>query len=123
MPAFPDDIISFIAGLTAIRIRDLILISLLGRLPGYIVLNFTGNGITYENLNPVVVTFVALFIAFIITFWKRKWIHEFVYHKNRIIFLKEQWNTSWKSIILWTIVIIAISILLYRLATVVPIQR
>lgn len=78
LPAFPNDIISSIAGLTAIRIRTLVLISLAGRLTGYIVLSLTGNGLTYENYNPIVVTFAALVIILAMAWWKRAWLREFV---------------------------------------------
>jgi uncharacterized membrane protein YdjX (TVP38/TMEM64 family) len=123
LPAFPDDIISFIAGLTTIRIRTLVLISLAGRLPGYIVLSFTGNGLTYENYNPIVVTFLALVIVFAIAWWKRAWLREFVESNNRISFIKTHWKNSWRTIIPWLIGLLITAILLYRAATVVPIQK
>ncbi|WP_220184042.1 TVP38/TMEM64 family protein [Thermoactinomyces mirandus] len=96
LPAFPDDIISFIAGLTTIRIRTLVLISLAGRLPGYIVLNLTGNGLTFENYNPIVVTFAALVIIFALVWWKRAWLREFVEHNNRISFIMTHCKNSRK---------------------------
>ncbi|NLT95377.1 MAG: TVP38/TMEM64 family protein [Clostridia bacterium] len=123
LPTFPDDVISFIAGLTIIRIRDLIIISFLGRLPGYIVLNLTGNGFTYENLSPVIVFVILLLIILAIAFWKRGWIHEFVFHENRILFLKNQWKASWKSMILWITALTVLTIVLYRLAAVFPILK
>lgn len=123
LPAFPDDIISFIAGLTTIKIRTLILISLVGRLPGYVVLSLTGNGMTYENYNPIVVTFITLAIIFSIAWWKRVWLREFVEHSNRSSFLMMHWKNSWKTIVLWIIGMLIVAILLYKAATVVPIQR
>jgi len=121
LPAFPDDIISFIAGLTTIRIRSLVLISVLGRLPGYAILSFTGNGFTYENLSPVIISVTILLILLAIAWWKRKWLHEFVEHNNRILFIKEQWKKSWLTILIWVVAIIIAAIALYKLVSIIPI--
>lgn len=123
LPAFPDDIISFAAGLTTIRIRTLVLISLAGRLLGYIVLSLTGNGLTYENLNPVIITGVIMVIIFVVAWKKREWLHEFVERKDRISFVKAQWKASWLAIILWALGLLIVAISLYRLAAVTPIQK
>ncbi len=71
LPAFPDDMISFIAGLSRIRIRTLILISVAGRLPGYVVLSLAGNGLAYHHIKPVIITGAILGILFVIAWWKR----------------------------------------------------
>lgn len=123
LPAFPDDIIAFIAGLTAIRMSTLILISIAGRLPGYIVLSLTGNGLTYENYNPIVVTFIALAILCALSWWKRGWLREFVEHHDRLAFIKKHGRQSWKASVLWMLVLLVAAIFLYKAATVVPIQR
>ncbi|ACL20292.1 putative membrane protein YdjX (TVP38/TMEM64 family) [Desulfitobacterium sp. LBE] len=123
LPAFPDDLIAFIAGLTTIPIRTLVLISVAGRLPGYAVLTFMGNGLALENLNPVVVTLVALILIFILGWWKREWLRRFVEHRNRTQFISEQWNLYWHKIIVGTIVLVIIFVFLYYAATVTPIQR
>ncbi|HHW47312.1 MAG TPA: TVP38/TMEM64 family protein [Clostridiaceae bacterium] len=116
LPAFPDDIISFIAGLTTIRIRTLVLISLAGRLPGYVMLCLAGNGLADKNLNYVAAITVVLVVLFVVAWWKRKWLRKFVEHNNRILFIKEQWKSSKKEIILWGIVITAVTVMLYFLA-------
>ncbi|MEL1134430.1 TVP38/TMEM64 family protein [Desulfitobacterium sp. THU1] len=123
LPAFPDDLIAFIAGLTAIPIRTLILISLAGRLPGYAVLVFMGNGLTYENLNPVVASLALLLFFFALAGWKRRWLREFAEHQNRTQFITEQWNLYWHKIIFWVIVIVVLLVIAYEAATVIPIQR
>ena len=115
LPAFPDDIISFIAGLTTIRIRTLVLISLAGRLPGYIMLCLAGNGLADKNLNYVVAITLVLVVLFVVAWWKRKWLREFVEHNNRFLFIKEQWKSSKKAIILWGLGITAVTVMLYLL--------
>jgi len=116
LPAFPDDIISFIAGLTTIRIRTLVLISLAGRLPGYIMLCLAGNGLAYKNINYVIAIFLVMAVLFSLAWWKRKWLQKFIEHNNRILLIKEQWKSSKKEIILWGLGIIAVTITLYMLA-------
>jgi uncharacterized membrane protein YdjX (TVP38/TMEM64 family) len=93
--------LSFIAGLTTIRIRTLVLISLAGRLPGYIMLCLAGNELAYDNLNYFVTIILVMAILFTIAWWKRKWLRKFVEHNNRISFIIEQWKSSKKAIILW----------------------
>lgn len=123
LPAFPDDIISFVAGLTKIKIRTLILVSVLGRLPGYVVLAFAGNGLTNENMNPIVVTGFAMLLLFGAAVWKRKWLHEFVAHDNKVAFIRQQWNGSWGLVAMWAVGIIVLSVVLYAAASVTPIQQ
>jgi uncharacterized membrane protein YdjX (TVP38/TMEM64 family) len=42
LPGLPDDVICFVAGITTIRIRVLVLVAVLGRAPGTIVASFIG---------------------------------------------------------------------------------
>lgn len=78
LPAFPDDIICYIAGLTNIKIRTLIIISLLGRLPGNLALNFAGSGVAESNVQLVVIVVSILLIISAAAYWKRKKIEAFV---------------------------------------------
>lgn len=67
LPALPDDAICYISGLTNIRIKTLMIIVFLGRLPGFIVLNMVGNGIAIANATTSFIIFGALMaISFII---------------------------------------------------------
>ncbi|HHV99600.1 MAG TPA: TVP38/TMEM64 family protein [Clostridiaceae bacterium] len=123
LPAFPDDIISFIAGLTTIKISKLILVSLVGRLPGYVILCLTGNGLAYENINFIIATLAVLAILLAVAWWKRKWLYEFVKHKDRISFLKEHWKSSKTAIILWTLGLLTVTTVIYLLAAFIPISN
>lgn len=42
IPGLPDDAICFVGGLTQLRIRDMVIISMVGRFPGYLVMNAAG---------------------------------------------------------------------------------
>ena len=78
LPAFPDDLICYIAGLSKIKISTLIIISLLGRLPGNLVLNFTGSGVAEANMQQVIIILTIVMIISAIAFWKRKNLERFV---------------------------------------------
>lgn len=78
LPAFPDDLICFIAGLTALKIRVLVLISILGRLPGYLVLSFTGSGVAENNIKMVVIILSIVMVVSAVAFWQRRRLEQFV---------------------------------------------
>jgi uncharacterized membrane protein YdjX (TVP38/TMEM64 family) len=78
LPVFPDDLICYLAGLTKIPIRTLILISLAGRLPGYLILSFTGNGTADGNIQMVAIIVGVLMILSAFAFWKRVQLEAFV---------------------------------------------
>ncbi|HEX6461690.1 MAG TPA: TVP38/TMEM64 family protein [Candidatus Saccharimonadales bacterium] len=78
LPALPDDLICFIAGLTNIKIKTLIIISVLGRLPGYLVLSFAGAGVAESNIQLVaIIMSIALAIS-AVAFWQRRRIERFI---------------------------------------------
>lgn len=78
LPAFPDDVICYIAGLTNIKIRTLVFISLAGRLPGNILLSLTGAGVAESNTTLVSVIVGFMVVVGAIGFWQRKRIEAFV---------------------------------------------
>ncbi len=49
LPALPDDAVSYLAGLTKFKIRTLMIISAVGRFPGFLVLALVGSGISSPN--------------------------------------------------------------------------
>jgi len=72
LPALPDDAISYIAGLTNLRIRALVIISALGRLPGFIVLNIVGAGLASSNSTLAITIFIIFMIFSLILFIYKK---------------------------------------------------
>lgn len=83
LPAFPDDIICYIAGLSKIRIPTLIAISLLGRLPGYFVLSLSGAGVAESNVQLTLAIVTILMIIFAVGIWQRKRLERFVERLSR----------------------------------------
>lgn len=121
LPGFPDDVISFIAGLTRLRIPTLLLVSLAGRLPGYVVLSATGSGMTYDNMNPIVVSLAVMVAVAALGYWKRALLNEMVRSDNMIAFLRDRWTLSPMVSTLLFVAIVVVGVLLYLAATVEPI--
>ena len=80
IPGLPDDIVAYIAGLTEVKIKNLVLLAIIGRLPSIVVTNYIGMGLGVGNarLIGVIALGVALVLALII--WQRerimRWIHK-----------------------------------------------
>ena len=71
LPALPDDAISFLAGLTKIKIRTLVLISAIGRLPGFIILSIIGAGLASENTGFSILLFITMMLISILIYLKK----------------------------------------------------
>ncbi len=73
LPALPDDAICYIAGLTNIKMKNLMVISTIGRLPGFILLNVVGSGLASGNSQLAIYLFVVfMMISIIIFIYKNK---------------------------------------------------
>lgn len=78
LPGFPDDAICYIAGLSNLRIRTLVMISIAGRLPGYAVTSFMGAGIGDANVKLIAVLGFLVGVASVIAYIKRKEIKRWI---------------------------------------------
>lgn len=123
LPAFPDDLICYLAGLSKIPIWKLLLISIAGRLPGYLVLSMTGSGLSYENMNPIIITLAAALLIFGLAFWQRAWLQGLTRSKDYVLYVKNNWHLSKLATSIWLIGLTALSIFMYWAATVTPIQQ
>jgi len=73
LPFFPDDAISFIAGLSKIKLKHILLIAFLGRLPGMFGLSLVGAGVARSEANfAVILTGILILIAFVIYIYRDK---------------------------------------------------
>jgi uncharacterized membrane protein YdjX (TVP38/TMEM64 family) len=72
LPALPDDAICFLAGLTNIRIRTLVMVAFIGRLPGFLILNMLGNGVLVSQTKlPIIILCIMMVVSFILFFNKK----------------------------------------------------
>lgn len=117
LPAFPDDLICYLAGLTKIPIRTLILISIAGRLPGYLLLSFTGNGLTFNNANMIISITTGVLIILGLGIWQRAWLYELVKSDDHMAYIKQNWNLSRRATIIWGIVLLVVTAFLIWAAT------
>lgn len=123
LPAFPDDLICYLAGLSSISIRKLLVVSIAGRLPGYLLLSMTGSGLSYENMNPIIITLAAALILFSLAFWQRAWLQNLLKSQDYIVYVKNNWQLSRVATGLWCIGLTALAVYMYWAATITPIQQ
>lgn len=77
LPGFPDDVVCYIAGLTKISIKRLVLLFILGRFPTIVMTNFFGAGLG-NNLTLVAIIAFASVAIFGLGVWQRDWIMGFL---------------------------------------------
>ncbi len=71
LPILPDDAVCYIAGLTNIKIRTLMIISAIGRFPGFLVLSVVGAGLASKNTLFSIVLFIVMMVFSIIIYLNR----------------------------------------------------
>ncbi|MEZ4663667.1 MAG: VTT domain-containing protein [Caldilineaceae bacterium] len=72
LPAFPDDAICFIAGMTRLSIAKLMLASTIGRIPGVAVLTYTGASLNESFVWGQIVFGVAIVAALLVWFFEEE---------------------------------------------------
>lgn len=70
IPGLPDDTIGYIAGLTEIPIRKLLVMMVVGRTPAVIASNMIGAGISEDNIQSVVIVTAISAILIVLVFIK-----------------------------------------------------
>ncbi|MGV8839560.1 MAG: TVP38/TMEM64 family protein [Bauldia sp.] len=78
VPIFPDDIISYIAGLTRVPIHRLVLVALFGRLPGYFLFAFAGERAAAADTTILIAIGVVTLVLFGLLYWQRHRVEGFV---------------------------------------------
>lgn len=78
VPIFPDDIISYIAGLTRVPIHRLVLVALFGRLPGYILFAIAGERAAEADLSVLFWIGGVTVVLFGLLWWRRRQVEAFV---------------------------------------------
>ncbi|NCU30195.1 TVP38/TMEM64 family protein [Candidatus Saccharibacteria bacterium] len=72
IPVLPDDIICYLAGLSKLPIKTLMVVSFVGRLPGYLVAAFVGAGLADSNYTLVIIVSSLFVLATVIGYFKRQ---------------------------------------------------
>lgn len=87
LPALPDDMLCYIAGLTNIKLHRFVVITLLGRLPSFFVLSAVGAGLTAKNSHfalGLIIAFTLISILIYIYLDRIKNVSEGVIEKMNI---------------------------------------
>lgn len=71
VPGLPDDVVCFVAGLTDLRIRDMLAVSVAGRLPGYLVVNAAGAQLAAGELTEAVALVAVLAVLAVLGYVRR----------------------------------------------------
>lgn len=77
LPGFPDDLICYLAGLTKLSMRKLMLVSILGRFPTIVITNYIGMGLS-GNIGLVIAISLVTVIVIAIAAWQRERIMSFL---------------------------------------------
>ena len=88
IPGLPDDIVAYIAGLTEVKIKHLLALVALGRLPSVVVTNYIGMGLGAGDARLVGVIALGVVIVLGAIFWQRKrllaWIRKLGGEKDKV---------------------------------------
>lgn len=115
LPIFPDDILAFVAGLSPIKTRTLVFISLVARSPSYIVMALAGDGMTNDIKSLIIFTGILVFLSLIV--WrKRSFINEFVASQGRLNYIRVHWRELRLSFFLAGLGLAALLILLITMS-------
>lgn len=72
IPGLPDDIVGYVAGLTSIPMKQLMLMAVIGRIPAVVATNMLGAGLGEADVRPVVIIAVVSTIALVaIAVWRK----------------------------------------------------
>lgn len=71
VPGLPDDAICFMAGVTRLPLWQLVIISVGGRVPGYLLMSYAGAQLARTNYLEMTVILVALALVSVLVYWQK----------------------------------------------------
>jgi len=122
LPIFPDSIMCYLAGLTKIPIKTLMVLWIAGRVPTALVNNLIGEGMSGAMIRPTIAIILICAIVTVILYMKRRQISAFVASEKRLDYLKKNWPYS-PALTIWfgtllLLVFAAIFILIMKFPTI-----
>jgi uncharacterized membrane protein YdjX (TVP38/TMEM64 family) len=81
IPGLPDDAVCLMGGLTRIPVWQLVVVSAVGRLPGFYLTNLAGAGVAEGNLLAVTLIAVVLAAATTVALWQREQLLDWLQHR------------------------------------------
>jgi uncharacterized membrane protein YdjX (TVP38/TMEM64 family) len=119
LPIFPDSVLCYIAGLTTISIRTLMVIWIAGRAPSTLVNNLIGEGMSRSAIRPTILVVAILIIVSTLAYLNRRWLQGLVSADQHWTYIKENWPYRLASTIVWTaLLLVALAGITYLVLTV-----
>lgn len=78
LPGLPDDMVGYMAGLTDIPMKKLLVLITLGHLTTIIITNYIGMGLGSDNLAPVIIVSVIVVLILALAAWQKDRITNFL---------------------------------------------
>lgn len=72
IPGFPKDILSYILGLSPMRFVPFVIVCTLGRLPGTVMLSFSGSALYNENWPFLAIISIVCLAVILVFYWTRE---------------------------------------------------
>lgn len=87
VPGFPKDLISYLAGISEIKIKPFLILSTIGRIPGLLGSLLVGNFLAKKNYIGIIILSIIVVIIFLISYFKKDAIMKLImenkkHHKN-----------------------------------------
>ncbi|MDR2336858.1 MAG: VTT domain-containing protein [Candidatus Nomurabacteria bacterium] len=123
LPFFPDDIVCYLAGLTVIPIKKLLMISLAGRLPAIILNNLIGAGMSREMIRPTAAIIFMIIALLVVCYYKRKQLHAFVSADNHLAYLKKHWPYKISHTIFFGLLLLLICAVIFIVIIAMPFHK
>lgn len=96
LPFFPDDLIGYLAGLTNIRFRNVLIIAMAGRFPMQVVYNFFGGRIFEGDVLILVIILAVMGLLAVLLYIHRRWMYDLVKADSQIEFIKTSYENRKK---------------------------
>lgn len=87
IPGIPKDSLGFVAGVTNISMVNFIILSMIGRIPGILLMNYLGASISSHSYIRTIIMLLVTVLVFITGIWKKDSIIDYI-SQNRKINLK-----------------------------------
>jgi uncharacterized membrane protein YdjX (TVP38/TMEM64 family) len=91
-PFMPDDLVGYLAGLTHLRFRSIILISIIGRLPMQALTNFFGRESLRGNLVLIIAILTVVAVLAVVVYTKRQWLENLIKADHHWEFIKKSFH-------------------------------
>lgn len=82
LPGFPDDTVCFIAGLTKLDMKRLVVYATIGRFPGMLALTLTGDSLALSKTKMFIILAVVVFIVSGVSVLERQRILDYSKHRR-----------------------------------------